>query len=345
MRVPAAAQQRELQPLRRSLAQDPTNVSAALELSRAYLDLGRREGDPRFISYAQATLAPFTQGERAFTDALVLTAIALQSLHRFDDSMTFLSRAITSEPRHAQAWLTRATVQQVRGDFDAARDSCAHLIGITDTTVALACAASVNGMTGRLQQSYAALSAFARNSNSDARVQSWIGGQLGEMAVRLGDDTAAERHFRASLNADPGDVQVKAELADLLLRQRRWEATIDLLSGLEAQDTLLLRLAIAGQRLDQPHWAELYEARYQAALLDGDVTHVREHARYLLEVRGDRKQAFTLAQRNWQVQREPADIRLYWLASSDATRTTIAQWIAHTRYEDATLPLGVRTSL
>src|SRR4051812_23370234 len=97
MRVPAAAQQRELQPLRRSLAQDPTNVSAALELSRAYLDLGRREGDPRFISYAQATLAPFTQGERAFTDALVLTAIALQSLHRFDDSLTLLSRAITSE--------------------------------------------------------------------------------------------------------------------------------------------------------------------------------------------------------------------------------------------------------
>ncbi|HEY5809480.1 MAG TPA: hypothetical protein VIT67_16010, partial [Povalibacter sp.] len=56
MRVPASAQQTAILPLRRAVAANPGDLPAALELSRAYIDLGRREGDPRFISYAQATL-------------------------------------------------------------------------------------------------------------------------------------------------------------------------------------------------------------------------------------------------------------------------------------------------
>jgi tetratricopeptide (TPR) repeat protein len=341
MRVPAAVQQRELQPLRHALAENPQDLTAALNLSKAYLDLGRREGDPRFISYAQATLANWIQRPDAPADALVLTAVALQSLHRFDDSLALLSRALRIEPRNAQAWLTRATILQVRGEFAAARQSCVHLIGIADPVIALACAGATNAMTGKLQQSYAALTALmSTGQGRAAAVDSWLLGQLGEMAVRLNDSLAAERHFQAAMRADPRDVQVKAEYADLLLREQRWNEVTAMLADNEAQDPLLLRLAIAGHHLDSAQgrrWGDLYEERYQAALLDGDTTHLREHARYLLEVRGATSQALQLAQRNWQVQREPADIRIYWQSADRDSRAALSQWIAANHYQDAVL--------
>jgi hypothetical protein len=85
----------------------------------------------------------------------------------------------------------------------------------------------------------------------------------------------------------------------------------------------------------------MFQARYEAARLDGDFTHLREQARFILEVRGDAPQALRLAERNWQVQREPADVRIYYAAASAAADKTalrnLQTWIKQTHYEDRTL--------
>lgn len=343
--VPAGAQLRQFQPLRREVAANPQDMNAVLALSKAYLDLGRRNGDPRFISYAQATLAPWLQRPDAPAATLVLGAITLQSTHRFDESLVMLERALHADPGNTQALLTKATVLQVRGDFAAARRTCMQLISAGQ--VAIACVAAANSMSGRLPESYQMLTRIPDDERLPADMRSWMRGQLGEMSVRLGDDAQAERHFKAALLADPGDLYVKGEYADLLLRQRRTSEAVDLLRLNEAQDALLLRLAIAETMLGIGHrWSDMYGARVAAAQRDGDNTHLREHARFALEVRGDAAQAMTLAKQNWRVQREPADVRVY-VQSAKTARDAVAigdieAWIRETGYQDRLMPVGTQ---
>ena len=339
--VPVTSQSQRLRTLRHTLERNPADLDAALELSRAWLDAGRREGDPRYFSYVEATLAPWTERRDAPVDTLILMATSLQSLHRFTEAQSLLERALQIDPRNAQAWLTQATLLQVRGEFVAAGSACKQLIGIADQTIVLACIASAQSMQGKLDSSYRALQRVVQDdARMDGSIRSWLIGQLGEMAVRLGDSDTAERHFAAALLANPDDTYIKGELADLYLRQSRPQAVVTLLKGTEAQDALLLRLAIAEKRLGGTRWVSLYDARYRDALRDGDATHLREHARYLLEVRGDAMAALHAAERNWQLQREPADIRIYWHAATVARSSSldaISQWILDNGYQDATL--------
>lgn len=343
-RVPAATETRELEPLRQRLIASPSDLTAALQLATGYLKIGRETADPRFTSYAQATIAPWLKSSTPPAEILVLSATALQSTHQFDASLAALDRALQADPTNAQAWLTQATVLQVQGKFAAAREACGNLLRSAGQLVAVSCIANVNGLSGRLQQSYQSLERLIPLTAESSELRSWIEGQLGEMATRLGDAAAAQSHFVSALKATPGDVYLKAAYADLLLAQKRDAEVIALLEANEQQDVLLLRLAIAGKRSQHPsslRWTDSFDARYQAAQRAGDTSHLREYARFLLEVRGDAKAALAVAQRNWQVQREPADILVYLNAASasqspDAASEVLA-WIRETGYEDRTI--------
>jgi tetratricopeptide (TPR) repeat protein len=343
LRVPAAAATSQAHRLRRAVASNPQDLSSALDLARAWQNAGRRAGDPRFHSYVQATLQPWIELENPPVEVLVLAATAHQSLHHFTQAQSLLDRALASDPRNAQAWLTKATLLQVQGHFAAARNACTHLIGVADQRIALGCLMSAQGMNGRLAQSYDALSHVMKNDRDlNEATLSWLRSLLGEMAVRLGDPESAERHFETALRADPEDSYARGELADLYLSRSRHSEVVALLKGHEAHDALLLRLAIAGRHLESragKHWIQMYDARYQAALRASDSLHLREHARYLLDVLGDPVRALAAAERNWRTQREPADIRLYRHAAIIAGKSSgvIDAWIAKNDYEDATL--------
>jgi len=58
-------------------------------------------------------------------------------------------------------------------------------------------------------------------------------------------------------------------------------------------------------------------------------------------VRGDAAAALESARRNWAVQREPADLRIYVRAAQRAHAAAdlelIARWLRESRYEDRTL--------
>jgi tetratricopeptide (TPR) repeat protein len=343
-RVPAATETRELEPLRQRLIASPADLPTALQLATGYLKIGRETADPRFTSYAEATIAPWLKSPTPPPEVLVLSATALQSTHQFDAALTALDRALQADPTNAQAWLTKATVLQVQGKFAAARQACGKLLRSAGQVVAVSCIANVNGLSGRLAESYQSLQRLSPATAASAELRSWIEGQLGEMAIRLGNLPAAERHFLAALESAPGDVYLKAAYADLLLAQNRDAEVITLLEGNEQQDVLLLRLAIAGKRSQQPaarQWADSFEARYQAAQRSGDTSHLREYARFLLEVRGDAQGALEVARQNWQVQREPADILVYLKAAhasqSPNAAAEVLAWIQETGYEDQAL--------
>ena len=316
-----------------------------MALAQHYIDIGRANADPRFVSYAEATLAPWLKSAHPSPVVLTLAATTRQYLHRFDEALELLSRALLLDRLNGQAWLTKATILQVQGRFAAAREACRPLIQISGELVALTCLTAVNSLTGKLRSSYDALrSVFTDDPRLTPSVRIWILGQLADMAQRSGEDGAAEDYFRAALRVNPADGYVKGDYADLLLRQRRPAEVLQLLRNDEQQDNLLLRLAIAATQLHTAQAAALsqaFQARYEAARRDGDFTHLREQARFLLEVRCDPGAALELARRNWSVQREPADVRIYRQAADTAKGTRdliqVDDWIQRTHYEDSVL--------
>jgi tetratricopeptide (TPR) repeat protein len=323
----------------------PADLTAALELARGYIATGQRESDPRFIAYAQAILAPWLARAQPPLAALVLEATALQYLHRFEAALALLDRALARSPLDAQAWLTRAALLELQGNYPGARRACAHLTRSLDALVAITCLASVNGRSGALDASYAML---RRVAATDARlpvqVRTWALAVRADLAGRLGDAGAAEADLRAALEIAPADAYLEATYADLLLRLGRDAEVIALLRGAEAKDALLLRLAIAAVRTRSPEgarWAQMYAERMGAAERDGDNTHLREKAMFLLEVRHDARAALAAAAENWRTQREPADLSVYVKAAqqagSAADRARIAAWLTASGYEDRTV--------
>ena len=101
--VPARSQLERLAPLRDAVAAAPRDLGSSLALATAYIDLGRRNSDPRFIAYAQAALLPWLAQPQPPERTLVLQATTLQYLHQFDAALALLERERALEPLDAQA--------------------------------------------------------------------------------------------------------------------------------------------------------------------------------------------------------------------------------------------------
>ncbi len=342
--------QRELGRLRAELAADPSNLARATAMARRYIEQARRDGDPRYLGYAQAALKPWwtLPRERTPAEVLVLRATLAQSTHAFPEALADLDEAVRRDPGDAQAWLTRATILQVTGDYASARSSCARLFGRSPDLVMQTCLASVGSLNGQAQASYDRLKrTLAARPDSPAPLRAWAATLLAEMAERLGSFDAAEAHFREALAADPQDAYLLAAYADFLLERGRAREVLPLLAARTQADALLLRHALALSALKSPEatrQAAALGARFEAARRRGDTVHRREEARYALSLTGDAREAVRLAKLNWTVQKEPADLRILARAakaSGDAEAARLVRdWLRQSRLEDRTLAPG-----
>ena len=339
--------QQELQRLRVQLAANPNNLALATAVARHHIATARSKTDPRYFGYAQAALAPWWAMPAPPNEVRLLRATLLQSTHHFPEAMRDLDAIVEAEPRNAQAWLTRATVQTVRGDYAAATASCARLSGITTQLVSNTCIASIGGMTGRAVASESLLElTLRRNTDAEPGMQVWVLTLLGEMAERRGDAATAEARYTRALALDPKDSYLVGAYADFLLDQKRPADVIRLVKDQTRIDGLLLRHALALKQLPDQQAAlknadaEL-KARFSAAMQRGDTVHQREQARYALHVRGERKNALVLAQKNWAVQKESADMRVLLEAALKAGDRRAAEpvldWVAANKVEDVAL--------
>ncbi|HLY53010.1 MAG TPA: tetratricopeptide repeat protein [Steroidobacteraceae bacterium] len=289
--------------------QADARLDVALPLAQFYITQARASGDLRFLGYAEAVLQRWIRQSPPQPQALVLHATILQSRHSFDAALGELDQALRARPDDAQAWLTRATVLRVRGRYSEAAVACAQFARRADPGVSLICEQSVRGLAGHLESAYATLAGLSTQGMLDPE-RAWCDSELGEMAVRLGRDADAERWFRQALTLSPNDFYVKAAYADLLLRAHRSAEVLELLKGQESIEPLLLRLAIAQKQQQDPGLArsgELLQAAFAAEAARGEPVHLREQARFLLEVQNRPPAALAAALADWAVQREPDD--------------------------------------
>jgi hypothetical protein len=349
-RVPqraGSARARELQALRDAAQREPRNADAAAALAARWIDDALADGDPRFVGYAQAALAPWWRDAAPPSAVRVQRAVILQYDHRFDEALADLSAVTAAEPWQAPAWAWQAAIHMVRADYAAARRACEGLAPMASTLSAIARTASVDALTGQAASAASLLGdalAFADGSREE---RLWALTRLAEFEERRGEFAAAERAFREALALNLPDVYLRAAYADFLLDRSRPADVLTLLDGQERADVLLLRLALAARAVGDARaarWADELAARFDAARARGDRTHEKEESRFLLALRADAPRALALARDNYALQREPSDARAL-LEAALAARTPdakaavqpVLQWLDANRVESVAL--------
>jgi tetratricopeptide (TPR) repeat protein len=307
----AAASKRDLKARLARERSQPPDLASAVGMARRHYDRARADGEPRELGLAQAALGSWWDQPDAPVPVLLVRAAIRQYQHDFAGSLADLGQAISADPANAQAWLSRAAVQQTIGDLDQAAASCAKVVQLSNHVAGHVCVgdvASLRGDAGAL----AAIEQRLMGQRLDGPGHGWIRTVQAEMAERLGRDEAADRYFRAAIGADPGSYP-RVAYADFLMRRGRHADVVALLDGAAPTDAVVLRRAIA-LKLDSDPRAkvvadELRQRFTQAADRD-DSLHLREMARFALDVAEDAGTALALAQRNWLLQKEPADALL-----------------------------------
>jgi uncharacterized protein (TIGR02996 family) len=329
----------ELQRLRAQAAAAPDDATKATVLADAYYRIARSEGDPRYLGYAQAVLAPWWMSASAPAAVLVTRAVIRQSNHAFDAARADLDTVLAREPRNPRALLVRATILTVQGKYAAARQDCPRLFGVAPEIYVFDCQAAIDSLTGNARGAVSMLERALADRNVAAAERGWSQSLLGEIRDRL-DDPAAEAAFRAALVTDPRDLYTLGAYADWLLDHGRAADVVPLVRGEPRVDALLLRLAIAQQGLrtaDAAATIAALRARFAASRARGDTVHRREEARFELAIAGNATIALELAMQNWRVQREPADLRILAetaaAARNEAALATVRAWLAETRLE------------
>ena len=324
-RLPARAtdpQAKEMNALRLAWRQQPDDVDRAVRLAERYFDAVAAEGDPRYIGYAQAALAPWWNLPAPPTAVRVLRAKLHQFDHRFTEALADLDAALLADPALGDAWAWRAAIHMVRAEYPQARRSCEKLAALAPPLIGVACAAQVDATTGRAEAAATALrnalasapaTAPASVPGADAAQRLWALTRLAEIEERRGAYPAAEAAFRQALALGRDDVYLLAAYADFLLDRKRPGEVLLLLKDRTRADVLLLRLALAAQAagtFERNAWARSLGERFDAAALRGDTTHRKEASRYRLALRGQPEQALALARENFAEQLEPADARI-----------------------------------
>jgi tetratricopeptide (TPR) repeat protein len=337
---------RELGRLRKELSARPGDLTLALRVARAAIELSRARSDPRYLGQAESALRPFWEMPSPPTESLVLRATIRQSSHDFEGALADLDVVLRATPDDAQAWLTRAVVRTVLARYDEAKADCAELVRRAPALVVAVCSETIASLTGDAAGAYArlALREAATAPTLSPGERAWASSVLGELAVRAGKNDAARAHFAASLLAEPGDPYVLGALSDLDLDTGRAGDVVARLRGHEDNDGLLLRLALAEKALghpDAPAHTALLADRFRASALRGDVVHRREEARFRLVLEGDADRALGLAAENWAVQREVADARVLLEAALATKRpdraAPVLAWLAASRCEEPAL--------
>lgn len=342
---PGDATARELAGLRaavtRAAKEAPADPVPATRLAGRYYELAIARGDPRYIGYADAVVAPFASSRSP--EVLAMRGQLRQYRHDFDGALADFAAALEADPQFASAHAWRGAIFLVQANYAAARRECDALLALDRATLYGGCMGLLLAYSGQMEAGSAALQR-ALDETRDAGNRLWLLTRLGEVAAWRGQPDKAEKYYRAALALGLDDGYLLAAWSDFLLDQQRPSEVVKWLAGWEASDGLLLRLALAESALKQPAAQAHVQAladRFAAAKVRGDTTHRAEEARYLMHLAGDPAAALIVAAANYRVQREPRDARVL-LEASIATKDAgaakpVREWLRSSGFEDAHL--------
>lgn len=326
-----------LAPRVRAATASPEAATAAAQ--QAVL-LARQSSDPRYLGRAEALLAPWWDRSDAPVAVAVLQATVQQARHEFEPARRTLQAALSRDAQQPQGWLTLATLERVAGRYAAAQAACQQVARGGALLHAAACMLETQSLQGRFDAARRGFAAL-RTQADQADVRAWLDSLRAENEERAGRDTDAALAYEASLAAAPGDTYTALAAADLHLRLQRPAAALQVLQAHPASDAVLLRRAAALRLEGDAQWQALSEElRQRFAALDarGDdpALHARERALAALWLWDDSARAWSAAQANLRVQREPLD---WWLAFTSAQRAGDAAGLAQLRADLASTGL------
>lgn len=347
-RLPASARDplvRQVESLRRQLAARPDDAALRLEIARRYFDLAMAQGDPRYVGYARAAIAPLEKTAPASAGYWVVKGMIQQYTHDFAGALASLAKARELDPGNVEATAWASAIHMVQANYDQALAECTRLVPEAQPLHAQGCTAYVLSSTGQLAPAYEALAKALASAVAVApELAMWVRTRLAEMAVRLQRFDQAQVHFDEAMKLGVTDQFLLGAYADFLLLQGRPAEVLKLLVDWERSDILLLRLALAGRATNDPRaagWVAQLRDRFAAAEQRGDRLHEQEAARFALDVEGNPAKAADLASRNYQDQKEPRDAEILMRAALAARQPRAAvpavAWLRASQYEDPQL--------
>lgn len=336
------ARARALAADRARLAAAPHDSVRAMRVARAYYDLAGAEGDPRYIGYAEAALAPWAAVADAPADILYMRGKLLQWRHDYAPALELFGRALQREPGHYDTLSGRSAVLTVLADYAGARRDCEAMREREEELYWASCLAYIDGQIGQAAAAERRLAGLlADHPDTGAAGKLWLLTRLGDLAARQGRPDDADRHYRQALALGVDNQFLLANYADFLLDEGRYADVVSLLRDWTRADVLLLRLTLAEQALGAAEFkahAQMLRERFAAAALRGDTLHRQEESRFQLHVERNAARALDLAVANWAIQREPYDARILLEAAVVAGRRDAARpvfdWLAQSRHED-----------
>ena len=328
--------------LRKQLAARPDDAVLRVEIARRYFEMAMAQGDPRYVGYASAALAPLEKAENNPSGYWLARGLIQQFSHDFEGSLASLAKASQLDPTTPEPGLWRAAVLMVQARYAESLAECEKLAPLAAPALGIGCTTYVLATTGQLEPAFQTFAATVKATSQEApELRLWQYTRLGEMAVRLQKFDAAENYFRQARQVGITDQFLLGAYADLMLLRQRPAEVITLLGDWERSDVLLLRLALAGKATGDKRaadWAGQLRDRFAAAALRGDRLHEQEAARFELDVEGKPAKALELAIRNYQIQKEPRDAEILMRAALAARQPRAAQaaldWLRSSRYED-----------
>ena len=333
---------RRVESLRKQLAARPGDSALRVEIARRYFDLAMAQGDPRFVGYATAAIAPLAQSASNSANYWMALGLLQQFGHDFEPALASFAKAGQLDPASAEPALWRAAIFMVQARYAESLAECERLTPLAEAALSIGCRTYVQATTGRLNEAFESLSGTVRAATGTApELRLWQDTRLAEMAARLQRFDVAENFFKDAFQQGVTDQFLLAAYSDFLLARQRPAEVLSLLADWERSDILLLRLALAGKASGDKRtadWVAQLRDRFQAAALRGDRLHEQEAARFELDLEGNSTKALDLASRNYLVQKEPRDAEILMRAALRAMQPKAAQialdWLHSSRYED-----------
>lgn len=307
-----------------------------------FINKGKRESEPRYLGMAEAIIENWLSKYDAHPAVLLAKADILQYRHQFDDALVLLSEIPNAGVEGAAALLMRANLFQLKGDYDATRAECGRLARELSFMSDI-CKLHIESFSGEIEPSQRKLEALIAQLELPTEIRVWAVGKLADMSNRRGKPQEALEYLQ-KIKPEQASGALRAQMFDLLLLLERPNAVLQMIDIGEKSEGLQLRrlraLKMTGENWRGPISQNLL-GRISRPATDASNPHARELAYYHHYLTGDVEAAFEAATENWNLQREPIDIRLLFETAHRArkleTITDAIEWISQKKYQDVRL--------